>query len=301
MRILITGASGFLGSKLQAHLQQTGHVTIPLTRGEHLDPQRPSWNPEREEIDFAPAGTFDAVIHLAGENIAQRWTERTKERIYQSRVRGTGLLSRAIANLPRRPQVMLCASGIAYYGNRGDEVLDEASRPGAGFLGALTQDWESATEAAVAAGVRVVHLRIGMVLHPKGGALAKMLPLFRAGLGGRLGNGRQYWSWIALPDLLAAAEFTLNNAQLFGPFNFVAPNPVTNEQFTKILNSVLRRPTIFPAPAFALRLMVGEMADEALLASVRAVPERLRAKGFAFKYPDLKPALEALLLNHTAA
>lgn len=283
----MTGASGFIGRRLSEYLRQGGHVVVPLART-GTDPKQPSWNLDN-------AGDADALIHLAGENIAQRWNSEVKQRIYLSRVRGTEWLCRAVAN---RCRMLISASGIAYYGNRGDEMLDEDSGPGAGFLAKVTQDWEGATKGA---GMRVVPMRIGMVLHPAGGALAKMLPLFRAGLGGRLGSGKQYWSWIALPDLLAAIEFLLEQADIPGPVNMVGPDPITNKQFTKTMGAALRRPTVFAAPAFALRMMVGEMADEALLASVRVLPGRLTAAGFAFKYPELKPALEALLLDHAAA
>lgn len=300
MRILITGASGFLGRGLAKYLGERGHAIVPLVRGS-AGTGRAFWNPDRDQIDLAPADALDAVIHLAGENIAQRWNERAKERIYQSRVRGTALLCRAVAGLARRPQVLLCASGTGYYGSRGDEILDENSSLGAGFLAKVCQDWEAACEPARAAGIRVVNLRFGLVLHPKGGALAKMLPAFRLGLGGKLGSGKHYWSWIAYSDVLGATEFVLNNPRVSGPVNMVGPTPVTNEAFTKTLGAALGRPTFMTMPRFALRILAGGMADEALLASFRVLPTRLAAAGYPFTYQELRPALESLLLNHTAA
>lgn len=286
----MTGASGFVGRQLGDFLRERGHTVVGLSRV-GSDPRNPTWK---------LVGEADAVVHLAGENIAQRWNKEAKERIYQSRVHGTHWLSEALAKLPKRPHVLICASGSAYYGNRGDEVLDEQSSPGTGFLARLTQHWEAAAEPARVAGIRVVHLRIGLVLHPKGGALAKMLPPFKMGVAGKLGRGKQYWSWITLQDTLAAIEFILNNSRVNGAVNMVGPNPVTNAEFTKTLGAVLHRPTIFTAPAFALRLMVGEMADEALLTSFRIVPRKLQDAGFTFQHPDLKPALE-FLFNDTAA
>jgi uncharacterized protein len=286
----MTGASGFVGRHLADFLRARGHMAAGLSRL-GSDRLNPKWR---------LVGEPDAVIHLAGENIAQRWNKEAKERIYQSRVHGTHWMSEAIAKLPKRPQVLICASGSAYYGDRGEDTVDEQTGPGTGFLSRLTQHWEAAAEPARVAGIRVVHMRIGLVLHPKGGALAKMLPAFRMGIAGKLGSGRQYWSWIALPDMLAAIEFILNNARLTGAVNMAEPNPVTNAEFTKTLGSVLRRPTFLSAPAFGLRLLMGEMADEALLSSVRIVPRKLQEAGFVFQHPDLRPALECLF-NDTAA
>lgn len=286
----MTGASGFVGRQLGDFLRERGHTVVGLSRI-GSDPRNPTWK---------LVGEVDAVVHLAGENIAQRWNKDVKERLYQSRVHGTHWLSEALAKLPKRPHVLICASGSAYYGNRGDEVLDEQSSPGTGFLARLTQHWEAAAEPARVAGIRVVHLRIGLVLHPKGGALAKMLPPFKMGVAGKLGSGKQYWSWITLQDTLAAIEFILNNSRVNGAVNMVGPNPVTNAEFTKTLGAVLHRPTIFTAPAFALRLMVGEMANEALLTSFRIVPRKLQDAGFTFQHPELKPALE-FLFNDAAA
>lgn len=290
MRIWVTGASGFVGRALMDYLGKRGHTMIALPRT-GVDPKQPKWKLN---------GDSDAVVHLAGENIAQRWNKEVKERIYQSRVRGTHWLSEALAKLPKRPHVLICASGSAYYGSRGDEVLDEHSAAGNGFLSRLTQHWEAAAEPARVAGIRVVHMRIGLVLHPKGGALAKMLPAFRLGLAGKLGDGKHYWSWMTLQDTLAAIEFILNNTRISGPVNMVGPNSVTNAEFTKTLGAVLHRPTVFTAPRFALRMMMGEMADEALFASFRILPRKLQEAGFTFQHPALKPALE-FLLNDPAA
>jgi uncharacterized protein len=292
MRIWLTGGSGFIGRSLADYLRTRGHTVASLSRGSS-DPTNPSWH-------LRNAGESDAVVHLAGENIAQRWNERVKERIYQSRVRGTRWLCDALAKLPKPPSTLICASGSAYYGDRADEILDEQSTAGTGFLAKVTQDWEAAAEPARAAGIRVVYLRIGLVLHPKGGALAKMLPAFRAGVAGKLGSGKQYWSWITLQDMLSAIEFLLDHFELSGPVNMVGPNPVTNEQFTKTLGTVLHRPTFFTAPRFGLRLIMGEMADEALFTSFRILPKRLQQAGFTFKHPELKPALEHLLLDHAS-
>ncbi|HYV29432.1 MAG TPA: TIGR01777 family oxidoreductase [Candidatus Eisenbacteria bacterium] len=292
MRVWVTGASGFIGRALSEHLRGRGHEVVPLAR-KGSDPKNPMWKlPERE--------VADAVVHLAGENIAQRWTKEAKVRIYQSRVHGTRWLSEALAKMEKRPRTLICASGSAYYGSRGDEVLDEDSKPGMGFLVRLTQEWEAAAEAARTVGMRVVHMRIGLVLDAKGGALAKMLPVFRARLGGKLGDGKHYWSWIALPDMIEATGFLLEKSDVFGPVNLGGPAPVTNVQFTKALGTVLHRPTFFTAPRFALRLMAGEMADEVLMASIRMLPKRLQDAGFQFKHPELKEAFE-FLFNHADA
>jgi uncharacterized protein (TIGR01777 family) len=254
------------------------------------------WHPERGEIDAAALEGHDAAVHLAGESIAGgRWTDERKRRIRDSRVRGTKLLAETLARLSRPPRVFVSASAIGYYGDRGDEVLTEESAAGVGFLPEVCREWEEAAEAARAAGIRTVFLRFGLILSAEGGALAKMLPPFRLGVGGNVGGGRQFYSWVSLADVIDVIHFALADERLGGAVNVVAPQPVTNAEFTKTLGRVLSRPTFFPAPAFGLRLAFGEMADALLLASARVEPARLRAAGYAFKHPQLEGALRSVL------
>ena len=303
MTILISGASGLIGSALTPLLTNSGHKIIVLTRPTSKALARSPatvawpaiWDPTADKIELSRAGSLDAVVHLAGENIAGRWTRGKKARIRDSRVHGTRLLSVALAELPQPPKVLICASGIGYYGNRGEEVLDEQSRPGAGFLAEVCREWEDATAPAKDRGIRVVNLRIGVVLAAKGGALGKMLPAFRLGLGGPVGNGRQYWSWIAIDDLLNIVRHALVHEDVRGPINAVAPNPATNHDFTRTLGAVLRRPTPFAMPAFAVNLLLGEMGKEALLGSTRVKPAVLEQAGFSFQFPKLEPALRHVL------
>lgn len=298
MRVLITGGSGLVGSALAPVLIANGHEVVRLVR-----PSAPAagleslaiWNPEAGQVDLSRAGCLDAVVHLAGETIAQRWTPEVKRRIRDSRVAGTRLLCEALAGLPTPPKVLVCASATGFYGDRGDEWLDEASSAGAGFLADVCRDWEASAAPAAERGIRVVHLRIGIVLTPKGGALAKMLPVFRLGLGGRLGSGRAYWSWITLDDLLEVIQHALANEALRGAVNAVSPHPVTNAEFTKILGGVLRRPAILPVPRFAVELLFGEMGREAMLAGFRVKPAKLIESKFKFRFPDLAPALRHLV------
>jgi uncharacterized protein (TIGR01777 family) len=239
---------------------------------------------------------FDAVIHLAGENIAEgRWTEPKKVRIRESRTKPTRALSEALAKLNNPPRTLVSASAIGFYGHRGDEILREGSAPGSGYLPEVCLGWEGATASAVQKGIRVVHLRFGGVLATTGGALAKMLPPFRMGVGGKVGDGKQYMSWIALDDVMGAIHHVLITDRLIGPLNAVAPNPVTNSEFTKTLGRVLSRPTLFPVPAAAARIAFGEMADALLLASARVIPARLVETGYQFRYPELEGALRHLL------
>ena len=284
MKILVTGASGFIASALIPALEADAHEVIPLHR-----PSPPAEDPS--SYLSSPFPPPDAVIHLAGENIAQRWTPEAKARIRQSRVQGTTLLCQALARLPRPPQALLCASATGFYGNRGAELIDESSTAGTGFLADLARDWEAASTPAAAAGIRVVSLRFGVVMSPKGGALAKMLPAFRFGLGGKLGHGRQFWSWITLEDLVAAIRHILRTESLRGPVNLVSPQPVTNATFTQALARALHRPAFCRVPAFWLKFLFGEMAQDALLASCRVTPTRLRQTGFTFQWPTLEPAL----------
>ena len=234
-------------------------------------------------------------MHLAGETIVGRWTNAKKRAIRDSRILGTRHLSEALAKAPQPPRVFVCASAIGYYGNRGDEVLTENSAPGEGFLPQVCREWEAVAKPATDAGIRTAHTRFGIVLSRSGGALAKMLAPFKLGIGGNMGSGRQWWGWIALQDVVGAIEHILNTDSCRGPVNVVAPNPVTNAEFTKILASVLSRPAIFPLPAFVARLALGQMADELLLASERVAPAKLAATGYAFQQPDLRAALQSVL------
>jgi len=296
LRVAISGAGGLIGSALVATFQAAGQQVRRLTRRESADPSEIFWDPVGERIESAKLEGLDAVIHLAGENIASgRWNERRKAAILDSRVRGTRLIATTLAALRRPPRVLLNASAIGYYGDRGDEPLDETSPPGTGFLAESCQAWEAAADPALRAGLRVCKLRIGVVLSREGGALAKMLPAFRWGLGGRLGSGRQYMSWIALDDVVEAFRFVLFNPTLEGAFNAVAPGPVTNAEFTRALGRVLRRPTLLPVPAMAIRLLLGEMGRELLLAGARIRPLRLERAGFGFRNPELADALQRIL------
>ena len=294
MKVLVTGSTGFIGSALVSALTAAGHQVTRLVR-KLAGAGEVRWDPTAGAIDTGGLEGHDAVVHLAGENIAGRWTAAKKQRIRESRVNGTRLLTEALAKLSRRPRALVCASAIGYYGDRGEEKLREGSPPGKGFLADTCVAWEAAAKPAADAGLRVVHLRIGVVLHPAGGALKQMLLPFKLGAGGVIGSGRQYMSWIALDDLIGIFQHALANDSLRGPANAVAPNPATNREFTKTLGKVLSRPTIFPMPAFAARLAFGEMADELLLASTRVEPARLAASGYSFAYPQLEAALRHLL------
>ena len=297
MKVLVTGSSGLVGKALVQRLTAEGHGVARLVRTPPRDPQSEfPWDPAGGRLDPEVLEGQDAVVHLAGENISGgRWTAARRERIRASRVDSTRLLAQALAGLRRKPSVLVCASAIGYYGDRGDELLSEESGPGAGFLPDVCRAWESASRDAEAAGIRVVRMRIGVVLSGGGGALPRMLTPFKLGLGGRLGTGRQFMSWVALADLAAALTVALADDRLQGPVNAVAPSPVTNAEFTRVLAKVLARPAFFPAPAFALRLLLGQMADELLLASTRVVPRKLKEAGFQYRHPDLEGALKAAL------
>lgn len=297
MKILISGASGLVGTALSRNLSAKGAELFQLVRSRSDESARSIlWNPASGVEDLAQLEGFDAVIHLAGEPIAEgRWTEDKKRRIRESRVEGTKVLAEALAKLERKPSAFLSASAIGIYGSRGEEVLTEESAAGDDFLARVCRDWEAATEAAARAGIRTVLMRFGVILSSHGGALAKMLTPFKMGAGGRLGPGRQYMSWIALDDVVGIVDHLLEKDSTSGPVNVVAPNPVTNREFTGALGEALSRPTFLPAPAFALRLAFGEMADVALLASQRVEPARLKQSGYAFKYPELKEALRHVL------
>jgi len=277
----VTGASGLIGSALVPFLTADGRRVIRLARPDRGEPLPPD---------------LDAVVHLAGEPIASgRWNAAKKARIRQSRVEGTHALCQAIGRMVRPPQTLMCASAVGFYGNRGDALLDEDSPPGNGFLADVTQAWEAAAREAAGYGVRVVSLRFGMILSPTGGALARMLPPFAAGLGGRIGNGRQYWSWLSLDDALGAIRHALTTEALTGPVNAVAPESVTGAEFAAVLGRVLRRPAFLAVPALAARAIFGPMADEVLLAGARVMPRRLLETGYRFRHEKLETALRQLL------
>lgn len=297
MRVLVSGSTGLIGSALVSSLRAHGHEVVRLVRSpRRVDEPAIRWDPEGGTLDLAALGGFDTVVHLAGESIsASRWTASQKARIRESRVLGTGLLCRSLARIARRPRVIMCASAVGYYGDRGEEILTEASGSGSGFLAGVCREWEGAAIPAVDAGIRVVHARFGIVLSPNGGALAQMLPVFRLGSGGPLGSGLQFVSWVAIDDALGAIEHAIVTPAVRGPMNVAAPGPVTNREFVAILAQVLARPARLAVSAVALRLMLGEMADEMLLASARLEPGRLLATGYAFRYPVLEGALRHLL------
>ena len=296
MRILISGSHGLVGTALIKALTADGHNIYRLVRHAPNSESEIEWSPDRYSIAISRIEGFDAVYHLAGESIASgRWNDERKKKIRRSRTQGTKLLSDALANLSQPPKTLISASAIGYYGDRGDELLTETSPPGLDFLADVCVEWEEATNHARDKGIRVVNTRFGIILDKDGGALAKMLPPFRMGIGGRVGDGKQWMSWIALADVIGALQFALANESLSGPVNFVAPSPVTNAEFTKTLGRVLSRPTLFPIPAFGVRLAFGEMADALLLTSQRVEPSVLSKAGYKFNYPQLESALESLL------
>ena len=297
MKILVSGSSGLIGSALLLRLSMAGHAVARLVRpGKVPAPGDVRWDPAAGRIELAALEGFDAVVHLAGANIAAgRWTPKQKERIRASRVKSTRLLAESMAVLARPPRVLVAASAIGFYGDRGDEVLTEESPAGSGFLAEVCQEWETATAPATQKGIRVVNLRFGMVLAADGGALPMMLPAFKLGLGGPLGSGRQWVSWITRDDTVGIIQYAIIDERLRGPVNAVAPEPVTHRDFSRALGRVLHRPAIMPVPAFVLRLMLGEMADGLLLASDRVSPEKLKALDYSFLYPGLDPALQHLL------
>lgn len=296
MKVLVSGSHGLVGTALAKSLEPQGHEIVRLVRYLPGSESEIEWNPDRYSIAIARLEGLDSVVHLAGESIAEgRWSEEKKRRIRDSRVKGTKLLSDALANLERPPKSLICASAIGYYGNRGDELLTEESSPGSDFLSKVCVEWEEATQLAAEKGIRVVNARFGIILSKDGGALAKMLTPFRLGIGGRVGSGKQWMSWIALDDVVGGIVYALANESLRGPVNFVAPNPVRNSEFTKALGRVLSRPTLFPIPEFGVRLAFGEMADALLLSSQRVEPQRLNKAGFQFQYTQLESALRHVL------
>ncbi|MCP3979439.1 MAG: TIGR01777 family protein [bacterium] len=293
LHVAISGASGLVGSTLAAYLSAAGHRVSRLVRRPGLEPDSEiAWDLERGTIDSAKLSGVDAVVHLAGEGIAaKRWTAAHKRRVVRSRVLGTKLIADALAGLTDGPRTLISASAIGFYGDRGDETVDEASEPGDGFLADTTLAWEGAAASAANAGVRVALLRTGIVLAAAGGALGPMLPLFRAGLGGRLGDGRTFMSWIALNDLIGAVHHCICDETLRGPVNAVAPNALRNAEFIRVLARVLRRPAVLPAPRRVLEIVLGEMAKELLLSGAHVRPSRLEEAGFRFQLPELEPAL----------
>lgn len=301
MKVAVSGSSGLVGSSVVSLLTENGHSISKLVRTGSKDNSPDgkatiAWNPQSGEIESSKLDGLDAIVHLAGRSIASgKWTPEVKRDIRESRLNGTSLLCKALSKLSARPRVLVSASAVGYYGDRGDELLREDSAVGSGFLAELCRDWEAATEPASESGIRVVNLRIGVVLSTAGGALGKMLLPFQLGLGGQIGSGKQYMSWIALSELAGIVDFVLNNDDLFGPLNAVAPNPVTNLQFTKTLGAVLGRPTVFPVPDFGLKMLFGEMGDELLLSGQKVDASKLKLSGYRFQLPELEPALRHVL------
>ena len=296
MKILISGSHGLVGKALTKSLTNDGHEIVRLVRRKTASASEIEWHPNEGRIEAERLEGIDAVVHLAGESIASgRWTDEKKRAIRDSRVKGTTLLAESLARLSTPPSVFISASAIGYYGSRGDELLTETSRPGDDFLAGVCIEWENATRPAVEKGIRTVHARFGIILDEDEGALAKMLTPFRMGIGGRVGDGKQWMSWVALDDVVNALKFVMGDASARGPVNFVSPNPVTNAEFTKTLGRVLSRPTFFPVPEFGARLAFGEMADALLLASQRVKAVVLEEKGFKFSWPTLESALKNIL------
>ncbi len=302
MKILVTGSTGLVGTALTQALQHAGHTVCRLVRPNtstqsigNSQAFDVNWNPATGELGGAAVGA-DAVVNLAGASIADgRWTPQRKQLLRSSRVDTTRAFVQALAKMPARPRVLVSASATGYYGNRGDETLTEASRPGNDFLSEIAKEWESEALKAEALGIRVVRARFGVILSKQGGALPQMMRPFQFGVGGKIGSGKQWLSWISLDDTVAILRSALENANITGPLNVVSPQPVTNAQFTKILATTLHRPAIFPAPAFALRLLLGEMADALLLSSQRVLPAQLQKLSFQFAHPDLAAALATIM------
>ena len=293
-RIAITGVTGMIGSALAPSLIAAGHRVIPVSRRDL--PGGIRWDPLQGKLDSETLDGVDAVVHLAGENLAEgRWTAERKAILRESRTASTRLLASAMASLRTPPATLICASAIGIYGNRDEELLDESSPPGSGFLADLVRDWEASADPAREAGIRVVHARFGVILAREGGALAKMVTPFKLGLGGPFGDGHQWLSWVAMADVLGMLTNALTRPELAGPVNVTAPEPLRNREFVAALGRELGRPAVVPIPAFALRLALGEMADEALLSSARVIPKRLQAAGFEFSLPELPAALHEAL------
>lgn len=293
-RILVSGVSGPIGTALLPSLKTRGYEITRLVRGQVVGQNQIPWDPGKPIASESVSG-FDAVIHLAGESIVGRWTEAKKQKIRNSRVAGTTTLAAALAQAKEKPRVFICSSAIGYYGDRGGDVLTERSAPGTGFLPEVCREWEAATQAALDAGIRTVQMRTGVVLSPKGGALGKMLTPFKMGAGGKIGDGQQWMSWIDVQDMVGAIHHILKSDLLQGPVNMVAPEPVTNEEFTKTLATVLSRPAIFPVPAFVVKLAFGEMGETVLLGSQRVEPTQLVTSGYSFRFSTVRASLENIL------
>lgn len=294
MKVAVSGASGFIGTALVPRLVDDGHDVLRLVRRTAREPDEVEWDPRAESVDRNALAGVDAIVHLAGANVGQRWTESRKREIFDSHVDGTRLLAATAAALEPRPSVLVCAGGVDVYGSRGDEILTEESTLGEGFLAEVGRAKEAAAAPARAAGIRVVSFRQGIVLAVHGGALKRMLPFFRFGVGGRVGSGKQWWSWISMDDVTAAYAFALRS-ELDGPVNLSSPNPVTNEQFTKALGEALGRPTILPAPELGIRMLYGEMGVEVLIERPRVLPAKLLDSGFEFSLPTIDAALQRIL------
>ncbi len=301
MKVAIAGSSGLIGSALVSSLTANGHQVAKLVRQQPELRQQPKqtngelyWSPKAGELDASALVGCDALVNLCGESVAQRWTEEARKKIIESRLKSTKLLAETIASMDKPPAVFIQASAIGFYGDRGEEIVDETSKPGSGFLAELCQSWEAATSVCKDK-TRVVNLRIGLVLDKHGGALEKMLPPFLLGAGGILGSGKQYMSFIALPDLVELIQFLISNSEISGPVNAVAPNAVTNKEFTDTLGHELHRPTIFPVPSFGAKLLFGQMAEEMLLSGARVKPKKLLNAGFKFQYPQIDSAVSAAL------
>jgi uncharacterized protein len=297
LRVAVTGSTGLIGTALVASLRTAGHDVVRVVRGAEPHGERTlRWDPDAGTIDAGGLDGVDGVVHLAGASIAGgRWTEERKRLILESRTRGTSLLAETLAGLRAPPPVLISGSAMGYYGNRGDEILTEDSKRGDGFLADVCAAWEAAAEPAAKAGIRVATIRTSLVLSLDGGAFPRLVKLTRFGLGGRLGSGRQWWSWITLDDQVAAIRFLLEHGEVSGPMNLASPNPVTNADFAALLGRLLRRPTVLPTPSFGAKLMLGEMGEELLLYSQRMRPAALVRAGFSFGHPDLEPALRFLL------
>lgn len=290
-RIAIAGASGFVGSALAKHLESMGHAVLRIGRRENPKHGNIKWDPDNGVLDPASLAGVRIVINLCGENIGQRWTPEVRKKIVDSRVRTTDLLARTIAQVDPHPRVLVNMSAIGYYGDRGDEEVDEESAPGHGFLAELVRAWESAADPAREAGIRVVHPRAGLVLHPSGGLLAKLVPIFRLGIGGPIGSGRQYLPWISRTDAIRALSWASLHESLAGPLIVSSPTPARNSEFVKALGRALSRPAFAPVPQFAVRMLFGEMGDETVLAGQKAIPQHLMDSGFQFDHPTLDQAL----------